>query len=35
MKVLTDKSTFEKWCVEDYLNINHNPLNPSIGSASN
>jgi hypothetical protein len=30
MKVLTDKPTFEKWFVEDYLNINHNPLNPSI-----
>lgn len=25
MKVLTDKPTFEKWFVEDYLNINHNP----------
>jgi len=30
MKVLTDKPTFEKWFVEDYLNINHNPMNSSI-----
>ncbi|CAM3813294.1 hypothetical protein [Rahnella] len=30
MKVLTDKSNFEKWFMEDFLNINHNPLNASI-----
>ncbi|MCE0825965.1 hypothetical protein LVQ78_07955 [Buttiauxella sp. A2-C2_NF] len=30
MKLLTDKSKFEKWFIQDYLRINSCPLNPSI-----
>jgi len=30
MKLLSDKSMFEKWFLEDYLRINRGPLNLSI-----